>query len=190
MKKILLTIALASVASLGFSQGGLVGFANDTSSYITNSVTQARVPTGSSFLAQLYYGAAGAAENQLVSVTNPPVNFGLPGRITAGGRTLDSAIVPPGGNGTFQIRAWEAVLGSNWETALANWTTGTGNFAGKVLGKSNLVTIKTADPTAVPPPTPAALTGLLPFQLVVVPEPGMLALFAIGIAGLILRRRK
>jgi len=190
MKKIILTIAFASFVSIGFTQG-YVNFANDTASYITNAVTGQRVPTGTAFLAQLYYGAAGATEGQLVSVTNAPVNFGLAGRVTGGGRFLNSATVAGGASGTFQIRAWEAVLGNTWEAALPNWESG-GNFAGKVLGKSGLIQVKSADGSAVPLPTPAALSGLTPFSLnsfVVVPEPGVLALLALGVVGLIWRRR-
>jgi len=189
MKKSLLTAAIAFAALGSFAQG-YVNFANTTTSYISNILTGARVPTGPGFLAQLYYGPAGAAESALVSVSTAPVNFGLAGRITAGGRFLDNAIVTGGATGTFQIRAWETALGADYPTAFANWSSGTAAYAGLVLGSGNLVQVATANGGVTPLPTPAPLAGLQSFYLVPVPEPSVIALGALGLAAVLWRRRK
>ena len=55
---------------------------------------------------------------------------------------------------------------------------------------SNVVGLTPGDSTASPPGLPADLAGLEPFSLVVIPEPGTIALAVLGLAAFFVRRRK
>jgi hypothetical protein len=188
MKKILLTFT-GILLAIGVQAQGTVNFANNAATAISNILTGARVPAGSSFLAQLYYGPAGqTSDAAFISVTNNPATFTLAGQVLAGARNTDIA---PGAVGSFQIRAWEASLGANWDLAYANWLTGANPTA--VLGKSSIIQVTTANPFSVPPGTPTSLvtgTGLTGFYLTPVPEPSVIALGALGLAAILWRRRK
>jgi hypothetical protein len=177
----LLVLAPVSV----FAQGQ-INFANigvGVNAPVTNMLTGERVPAGNTFLAQLYYGPAGLTESwSLISVTNPAVGFAAPGFVVAGTRYTDPSVVAGGQVGTFQIRVWEATLGSNWEQAYLNWIS---SPAPGLMGWSSLIQVKT---TAVPD-SPAFLVGLPPIYLGPVPEPGTAVLGLVG-AGILLWWRK
>jgi len=188
IKTLLLGAAITMMAAVGYSQGTIV-FGTASYGIATNGVTGALVPAGAGFLAQLYYGGASATEGQLVSVVNAPVNFAAAGRIVAGTRSTDPAIVAGGTIGTFQVRAWEAALGATWETALPNWQSGA--FGAAVLGKSALFQVTTGNPGGAPPTAPALFPNTLAnFTLQPVPEPSVIALGALGLAAILWRRRK
>lgn len=193
MKKTLLMLASLLLVVSSYGQGLIAfkTFGGGVNAPATNALTGLRIPAGATFMAQLYYGAAGAAESSLISVSNAPVPFTSVGYVIRGETYYtDPAIVAGGAIGTFQVRAWEAVLGATWDVAYINWLSNTGPYEGKVLGKSNLTQVKTGDPNSVPPGTPSALIGLTGFSLVPVPEPGVLALCALGFVALLWRRRQ
>ena len=92
--------------------------------------------------------------------------------------------VAPGANGTFEAFAWDSSTGmTTYATALAAWSAGLIHG-----GYSNPVTIATGG-AGTPPSAPAGLAGLQPWA-VTVPEPSTIALGVLGVAGLLLRRRK
>jgi hypothetical protein len=147
---------------------------------VTNVLTGDRVPAGNTFLAQLYYGPAGLTESwSLISVTNPAVGFAALGFVVAGVRYTDPAVVAGGQVGTFQIRVWEATLGTNWEQAYLNWIS---SPAPGLMGWSSLIQVK----TTVVPDSPAFLVGLPPIYLSPVPEPATALLGLLGV-GILLR---
>jgi len=196
MKRILLTLAAGFLACSVFGQGGVVintrGGGVDAT--VTDNLT-GQLVTGNAYLAQLYYGAPGVAEDAMVAVLDAPggstatpawfTPASLPGYIltsTGGGnRYTDPAVVAPGANTDFQLRAWQASLGATWEEALGNWDSST------VMGKSGIITVATSANNL---DTPKPLTGLQPFGLDPVPEPSVIALGALGLVALLWRRRK
>lgn len=196
MKRILLTLVAGFVACSVFGQGGVVinTRGGGVDARVTDSLTGEFV-SGQNYWAQLYYGAAGAAEASLVPVLNAPggtvapvawFSAGtLPGYIltsTGGGnRYTDPAVAAPGALTSFQLRAWQATLGTSWEVALGNWSDTT------VLGKSAIIEVATSANNL---DTPKPLTGLAAFTLDPVPEPSVIALGAIGLVALLWRRRK
>jgi hypothetical protein len=198
MKRILLTLAAGFVACSVFGQGGVVinTRGGGVDARVTDSLTGQFV-SGNAYLAQLYYGAPGVAESAMVQVLNAAAPAGttaapayfsagtLPGYIltsTGGGnRYTDPAVVAPGANTDFQLRAWQATLGATWEAALGNWSATT------VLGKSAIITVATSANNL---DTPKPLTGLAAFTLDPIPEPSVIALGALGLAALLWRRRK
>lgn len=194
MKAILLIFAFSLACCSAHAQGK-INFSTFNFAPCTNQNTGTLMPTGPGFWAQLYYGPAGAREDQLISVTNAPVHFAVAGYIlNATPYYTDPAVVPGGAFGTFQVRAWEAVLGDTWETAYANWLSGP---PGPLLTKSNLGLIRTADANADPPQTPASLAGNGPGEIGIrrffgqpLPEPGTLALGLAGTLALLWFRRR
>lgn len=201
MKRILLTL-VAGLASLSvFGQGGIVLNTRTGGVLAPATDTLTGVPaTGNAYLAQLYYGAAGAAEGSLVPVllnASPDTTVGttawfgsgatagyILGSTGGGNRYTDPAVAAPGATTSFQLRAWQASLGTTWEEALANplYQQGT-----TVLGKSGIIQVPTSANNL---DTPKPLTGLAAFDLVPIPEPSVIALGAIGLVALVWRRRK
>ncbi|MFM1768814.1 MAG: hypothetical protein RJA22_1343 [Verrucomicrobiota bacterium] len=108
----------------------------------------------------------------------------------AGFMTAVTATVPNSpidGNaysGTFQVRAWDNRGGTitTWAAVLADPTIAS--------GKSTLFDAGPLGGTGTPPATPPLLTGLRSFNLVAapVPEPSVIALGALGLGALLLRR--
>lgn len=193
MKKILLTLLVAAATGSVFGQGQIVfnTRGGGVDAKIMDSVTGLAVD-GANYLAQLYYGAPGVTEDAMVTFPEAPARFGtsatLMGYITTGSgggnRTVDTSVVAAGADTAFQVRAWQASLGANWNTAYAAWQSGP---MGPVLGKSAIIVTKTsASALEVAQP----LTGLAGFELIPVPEPGVLALGALGLVAVLWRRRK
>lgn len=152
---------------------------------VTNTLNWQRVPTGNTFLAQLYYGPAGAGESSLISVTNPAVGFAVDGFIIAGTRLTDPVVVAGGQVGTFQVRVWEAVLGATWEQAYQNWNSMSVTGA---LGFSQLIQVK----TTAAPDSPVYLTSLQPFLVDsgTLPEPATAWLGLLGAAAVLYWRKR
>lgn len=199
MKKLVLTLTAVAAAANLYAQGtvnfnNLSGTGVTGGSPVSNILTGARVPSGSTFLAQLYYGGANAAADSLVSVTNAPIGFASPGIFVGSTRTLLSDVVgvaspTAAAMATIQIRSWQATLGNSFESALARASAG--GDADKVIGSSAAFQLVTGNPNAMPPGTPANLNGLRGFYLTPVPEPSTIGLGLVGLAALaFLRRRK
>jgi len=194
MKKLLLIALGASLSSFAFGQGQIAFLTRGgvVNAPITNGLTGA-LASGATYMAQLYYGAQGSDPTTFRTFTNAPATFSatLPGYILSasggGPRTVDSTYAP-GAVLSWQVRAWEAVLGANYDTALQTWnSTSDANYGKVVLGKSAVFDAKTsATATEVPQP----LSGLTGFSMQIVPEPSVIALGLIGLAALVWRRRQ
>ena len=136
-----------------------------------------------SFRAQLYYGASTASESSLVAVSTAPALFRAstttaePGTWAPGNRTLGGFL--PGDTVRLQVRVWDFQYASSWDAAEAS-----GNYAG-LIGESLIFqyTIPT-DPLA--PPSAFVMAGFT----TEVPEPSVFALIGLGLAALVIRRRK
>jgi hypothetical protein len=189
MKKLLLTSALAVLATLSSFGQGSVNFAN-TSTQPVRTRSGAAVPTalqGGTYIAELLYAADGTPATDatfgLVGTrVGGTVGFATPqaGVFNGGGRTVTS-ITPPGGFGLFQVRVWDTRAGATFEEAMTSTQ--------HELGYSSILRVDTADSTAVPLPTPAAL-GMTSFQLSIVPEPSAIALGLLGVGTLLMLRRR
>jgi len=143
---------------------------------------------GTNYSAQLYYGALGASEMDLVSVSDLPARFRSsattqPGTWFEGDsryRTLDG--FAPGENVSLQVRVWDSFAGSTWEQAAGV------NFAGTQYGSSAVfgyyIPVVCGNN-----PFCYTMDNLRGFMLV--PEPSVIALAVFGAGGfLLLRRRK
>jgi len=188
MKNLLLgVIAAAAVTALG---QGTLNFNNSPA-----TVGGAGAPIfdvggvvkleGTMFLAQLY---AGPDVNSL-----SPVGDAMTFRTGAGAGFVNTTglntarVVPtvkPGATAQVQVRAWNS-LGGTVNSYQAAFNAGLGAHYSEIFG------VKTGGDLGDgnPPVPPANLVGLQSFSLQIIPEPSILALGVLGMAGLLLRRR-
>ena len=108
---------------------------------------------------------------------------GNPGYFSNSGRTITYSSPPANGALlAFQVRGWQGVAGSTYDSALA---------AGLPTGKSSIFTLQTHDPAfpLVPKPDIGSAAGWTGFQIAV-PEPSAIALGIIGAGALLMLRRR
>ena len=175
MKKVLIALAALVVTTSVLGQGTVVFNNRNTAAGIDAKVllpTGAGV-TGAEFKADLIAGPAGTAVTALVPVPGSETTFRT--GAAAGYVNSITATIPgiaAGGQATIAMRAYNG-----------------STYAGSSLyGTSAPITIGTGNPTTAPPGTPTDMVGLVGFSLV--PEPSTIALALLGIAGLLIRRRK
>jgi len=214
MKKLALTLALVGIGISAYPQGqvvfqNLIGGTNASSSIrapifgpeptdpsraITGQSSQNNsFPPGSTvytgpllagtgFSAELWAGPSGAAESALTPVANTIATFrtgAANGYII--GSTPTIAGVDANQVATLQVRAWDNKGGTltSWAAVLADPTA--------LRGASPLFTATLGGG----PVTPPNMTGLVSFNIhSLVPEPSVVAIGAIGLGALLLRRRK
>ena len=136
-------------------------------------------PASTDWMAQLLLDEGGS----LTAVGNP-ANFlqSAPGYFNGGVVTVTQ--VPPGGNGTFRVFAWDGASGqTTYAAAIAAWNSGVIR-----AGYSNPVTILTGG-AGTPAAPPGALVGLESWSATVVPEPSIILLGLMGAGTLLLRHR-
>lgn len=185
MKKLLVIAGLLVTASAVLAQGSLT-FAN-LSGGVNAPITKTdgtRIVGPGSFVADLFYST------DLAAVPNP---LGSDSFTAAGFNQIFSTSTSGGGGGWFlggvktltgvtgtivaQVRVWDTAMGATYTAARS----GGGQF-----GFSNPVNVVLATGSTPPP----SLTGLAGFQLQIVPEPSTLALAGLGLAGLLIFRRR
>ncbi len=140
--------------------------------------------TGSGFSADLWAAnGAGQAEGALVLVPGSLTSFRTGATLggTPASRVLQIPGVPTLGTGTFQIRAWDNAGGTLTSYAQAV-------LAGSPAGKSVLFDVFNLDTCMMG--LPSDFVNLRSFNLVLIPEPGSVALLGLGALGLWLFRRK
>lgn len=180
MKKLILTVALGVACVSAFAQGQL-NFANfgagaNAPIYDTDGVTKL---AGTAFQADLYWAPGTVVNSSALTALGQPANFASSGYFLGGTRTIAGQT----GTITGQVRVWDAADGSSW-SAVAGSTSPTARIGESVLFQISLTQ---------PPTTPNSLTGLNGqplFKLHPVPEPSALALAGVGLAGMLLLRRR
>lgn len=203
MKKLFVTLALATVAVGAFAQGSLTyqstlgvgkekfifGPSPSTPTVAKNGGALADYAghskvEGTGYTAELYWAAGeNAAESSLKAVAGSAVGFrtGNTAGLIAGKSKLDIAGTFGGDKVTLQLRVWKNEGGSitSWDKAVEK-------------GASNLFTHELAGVGQDGSPklgTGSMANGLTYFSLAV-PEPSVVALGALGLGALLLRRRK
>lgn len=182
LKALLLIGMVAALPALG---QGTLNFATVGSAVggTGAKVTDAGVGvTGANYFAQLYYSATETGSYTAIPDSLNTFRTGA----AAGYVNAKQVAVPgvgPGVNVWIQMRAWEGAAGSSYEGVAA--------AQGKV-GISNNINVGPlgGTPAGGLPITDPNLTGLTGFALVAVPEPSTIALGLLGVAGLLIRRRK
>jgi hypothetical protein len=189
MTKLITAIAVLAAVSVGYSQG-TVDFQNRNTAFGVDAKVvdlNGAGLEGTAWAAQLYFAPGVVANDSSLQAVGPIVNFRTgPAagyiQIASDQRAVALPGVAPGAQATLQMRAWNTAAGATYEAAQ-------GNLSAGITGKSNLITVSTGG-AGEPPGPPAALVGLLGFQVVPVPEPATIALGLLGAGVLFLRRRK
>jgi hypothetical protein len=187
-----LIVAIGLLASVGFNafaQGiGTFEFMNvgvtpDRLIYVDNYLGPVKA-AGTGYQIAVYWGPSGAPENALVQLGAPTTFLDSPGegQFNGGARTI-FGLSEDGGVVALQARAWDVSSGASYEEALAN-------PAGRT-GKGPVFDMKLKDPSDPFEPIPRLgyAAGWQGFAIAV-PEPSTGALAAIGVAGLVLLRRR
>jgi hypothetical protein len=192
MKKLLIVGLLIMASASAFAQGtvnfnnnGLLA-GNPDSIKVFYGPQSSGMPLTLAFgtyVAQLYYGAPGAAESTLQPVSSPVSNFRAatttnPGTWSGGTRTLTG--FAEGAAVQLQVRVWNTADGTDYTTAF-------GKNNGLFTGKSNPFAYTV--PAAGSPPAAYLMTGFQGFS-VAVPEPSVIVLGILGAGVFLLRRRK
>lgn len=185
MKKLIFIAALVAASLSAYAQG-TVAFNNRVVGTVDSPVFDVGGTvklSGTAFFAQLYAGAAGTADTALVAI-GAPTTF----RTGAGAGYVNAISevtvpgVPVGGTARIQMRAWDATFGTYGAAVAGQGKAGfSASFDVAALGGQG---------PSGPPATAPNLAGLQSFSLTQVPEPSTIALGALGVAALLLRRRK
>ena len=142
---------------------------------------------GTSFTAQLWGGVAGTPGPALVALSaTTPFRTGAGAGFFTGIADVPNPLVPAGGMGSFQVRAWDNNNGqiTTYATAIAGL---------RAVGASDVFVSAPLGGTPAGgglPITTPNMIGLTSFNLTIVPEPGVIALGVLGLGALLLRRRK
>lgn len=182
MKK-LVTLAVCLVSGFTAWAQGTVTFANaapGVNAPVFDIDGTTRLAAG--YAADLWYGPAGITANDVNNVGLISLGLAVPFRTGASaGYFLGGAVTFPAGTtgpASLQVRAWKLVDGATW--AAANAANG-----GAGVGVSQVI-----QAVLVNAPTPPNnMVGLASFNMAV-PEPSTFALGALGLAGLVLFRRR
>jgi len=171
MKKLILTVAAVMVSVAAFAQGEIT-FNNRVSGVVDARVTFADGPNagqgvGAGYTAQLF----GGVDANSLTALNPSTTFRTSSAAAQGYVNGVGVIVPgiaPGGKATVVMRVFDSTSTQ--------------------VGQSGAITITLGGGVL----TPANLEGMQPFTVTgtIVPEPSTIALAALGIGALLLRRRK
>jgi len=152
--------------------------------------------SGTGFTAAIYVGRTAsevmANNTPPPTTTNPVVSVGTAsfrtgaaaGRLATGGYTASADNIPGGTAGVnYQLRVWD-----NQGGTITSWAQVMGG-GGRIANGTSEILVFDA-PLGGGVLTPPLTTGIRSFQLTVVPEPSLIALGALGLGALLLRRRK
>jgi len=136
---------------------------------------------GTGFTAQLWSGTNGAPASSLSAVVDPAgtTTFrtgGFAGFINGTAPVIAGQL--PGATVALQIRVWD-----NRGGTITSWSQVNSSIAN---ASSDIISYTLGGGTVTPP----SMLGINSFSLAVVPEPSTIALGALGIGALLLRRRK
>lgn len=192
MKKTLVTLAAVAVAAGAFAQGqvafknSIAGFPAGSPApiiYLADGVTKVPAsiaPNVGAYSVDLYYGAAGITDMKSLTPLGLKVNFSTvaaqAGYFAGGSQTIPGIT----GTATLQIRVWETKDGLY--TSYANALLG----ATGLVGEGNLVQVALSSP----PTTPPNMVGIGPIVMHQVPEPTVAAIAGLGLASMLILRRK
>jgi len=192
MKKLLLTLTLVAACASTMLGQGRIGFDNlGTQNAITVGTANQGAPGGAAganiggnYLIQLVWAPQGTYASQslfeaaILGSSTGVAFFGVTGGspTTDGAGLFDGGSVPvAAGTYTIQARAW--------------YSTGFATYA-SALNQANTGYSTLMDITSTAPPTPAQFTAFPSFTVGIVPEPSTLALAGLGVASLLLFRRR
>jgi hypothetical protein len=190
MKK-LLTTALAVMVSMSLLAQGTVEFKNLVAGgkklqyEATLGAALTDLPA-TGFQVALFWAPAGTTDPTAFTQLGAAANLSRAAYVSDGARTIPAPFAG-GANASFLVKGWETAYGNSYEAVM-----GTLNLSAHA-GISSIWTQKTGNPNASPPDTPPAIGSFQFPGLVVgpaIPEPSTIALGLLGLAGLLVLRRR
>ncbi len=193
MKKLLLTLTVVTVSALTMYGQGRIEWNNFSGGRVSVGVDNMGAAGGNAgdflgadkYSVQLLFApgtyANQAAFDAAIPTASPVVSF-FPGSVTGLGASAgyyDGGVLPmgPGGTYTVQARAWYNVGFATYAAAVGNANTGVSQLG---------TIVATESPTL---PNALNLPGFTVGQTVI-PEPSTFALAGLGLAGLLIFRRR
>jgi len=178
MKKLIYVAAFLAASMAAYAQGTIT-FNNRVTGTVDAPVFDVggtvKLDGANGYFAQVY---AGPDAGSLAAVGSPVAfRVGSAAGYISGG-DVSIASVAGGAKAQVQLRAWGGGFAS-YEAAVAG---------GAKFGSSSIFESLPLGGAGAPPSTPPAMVGLTSFSLV--PEPSTIALGALGMAALLIRRRK
>jgi len=157
------------------------------------SVNYSGIPlvAGTNYSAQIFYGPAGTTDPLTMQATDPSTQVPFRSTAATGGFIQNQAAavtlngIDFGQTAAIQMRVWDNRGGTinSWAQSqsarLSDPTLAT--------GMSDIFQVAMSANASIPPPN---MVGLTSFNLTVVPEPSVIALGALALGALLLRRRK
>jgi len=189
MKKIILTILGIAATFAAFGQGTIVIASNLGAKIYPILLPDGSTAKGSNYSIDVY------VVNGAVPVFDAAHQIGTTMTLGANGRfaLVGGQIVPgvaPGAVASLIARAWDTTTGTSYDTAVVK---GFATFKSDILG-GDTDNDPTTPPAVAKPMVTGKADGFQSIQLagnvVVIPEPSTIALGALGVAALFLRRRK
>jgi len=195
MKKLLITGALLGAVTAALAQG-TVQFSNNALARlsVTSGGTSAQIPLTASYNFGLFFGIGQSTSLQFLSTqlgVNSSSSLGIIAN-PADRKSSMTAIQLPGTvagqtDVWIQIRGWESSYGSDWAAA---------KLEGSVYGESLIRNVGALGPSTGPglniwqSAAGTSQSAINAFALTVVPEPTTMALAGLGIASLLIFRRR
>ena len=192
MNKLAYIVAASALVVSAFGQGSVnVNNRGLTPAQLVTDTSGTSL-SGTSFVAQLVYGANGSTPATVLGANMPfrastssfvgTWNPGAEGIRTLTGFDTVAQVA-------MQVRVWDSAVFSSWDAASAALTAGNNTVATQA-GSSSVFTYTVG---AASDPSSQSIVNFRGFQLTaipVVPEPTTIALGALGAAALLWRRRK
>jgi len=187
MKNLIAVILASGLAGWSVHAQGTVQFANlNVAAGVNAPVYHAdgiRRVSGPAWLTELMAGPNSTSLAQIANTTF--LTGGGAGYFDGGSQAI--ATVPGGGTAWIQLDIWDSTLGGTTTGATLAQAQASGLY--DVWVQTGVFSEITGDPNAIPATPPAPLTGL-GTSSIFVPEPSALSLAGLGLAGLLLFRRR
>lgn len=186
MKKTLLTLALVGLSAAATYAQGTISFGNSALSRVLFEPlnapgTSVNAPTGTK-IAVFWGESADIVGIGKGTLATPTAEIGATAGVWAGGTVYGIAGTSGGQRVFLKVAGWAAGVGDNFassthygESAVVNVALGPTAGPGTVIWQGNSGT---------------ATDRAKPFVIAIVPEPSVIALGALGLGALLLRRRK
>lgn len=183
LKSLVLGLVLAAGVSTSMAQDGNINFAtfnnNPAKGKVSLPVVMGGAPAfGPNYVGQLYGGISSGSLSPIGTVQ--AFSSAVPGYISATPSLVTATGSAPGDSYFYALRAWDAASGS-FAQAVQTGVSGTSAILGVVLGGTDAFGGFFTTPTA---------NGFASFNMVLAPEPTTFALAGLGIAALLVARRR